>query len=627
MVQLFLSENKKKIGVKISGHKFGELKNSLRENGFVFSKEGLPGSFCDSLWIHTIDASVDDSLKDLARIEPVNIPEEIENRIHPKPETEYFRGVYHPEFLAVPSLADYQTRAIKQGIKQSRCMFAHKQGLGKTFIAFGVLNHLWRNKLVDKCLILCRPEGVYNLRRELLRFQTFGLKEEEIYIADAKKRDPFRDSIKVVICTYRTFLMLCDDSYKASHSHKGITRIETSDGKSFDRKDYVKRWQNPPIDLSKWGTGRVLFCDESHSLKNRQARWTYAVDLESDYFRFRYLMTGTPYPKNIEDLWEQFHIMDPNIIAKDYYSFLSDIAVLGTKFSAYGIRYYKDSCIERFLDTVKPWIIREFATDNLNLPEQIEERVFVPLSDKQRAIYREFVSYRMTSIKERGVDSKHFMREVYNDFPRIQQAVTDPCMLAGKIDYDRNPELYKKVKSYKFEDSPRVDICDSLVEKHLEENDKIIIWSGHPQVIEELGIHYKKYKPYLIHGQMSVPAGMSKDAYIDLIIEDFKKDPKRNLLIASYLMIATSKNITEARIMLYYDRPWNFSILDQSKERNHRPGSSHENIIVYYLIGDKTLEERQDKVLAQRKNLDEEVLNYDSLDKDTWRKIFEGGDI
>lgn len=625
MVQLVLSENKKKLGVIIGGKNFSELKNSLKENGFIFRKEGFSGK--ENLWVHTIDASLDESLRELFSISSFTIPEEIKSLINPEPETEYFRMIIQPEMLAVPPIGDYQTRAIKQGIHQSRCMFAHKQGLGKTYIAFSVLNHLWHYGKVDKCLILCRPEGVYNLKREILRFQTFGLSEEEIYIADSKNRTPFTDSSKVVICTYRTFLMLCDDAYKATHPSKGTKEIVRSDGYVVRQKEYTKKWLNPPIDFSSWGTGRVLFCDESHSLKNRQARWTRAVDLESEYFRFRYLMTGTPYPKNIEDLWEQFHIMDPNIIKKDYYSFLGDIAVLGTKFSQYAVRFYKEAQIEKFLDRVKPWIIREFATDNLNLPEQIEERIYVHLSDKQRAIYQEFVTYRMQVIKERGVDSKHFMKEVYNDFPRIQMAVTDPCLLKSRIEENTSPSLYKKLKGYKFEDSERVSVCDSLIEKHMEEGDKIILWSGHPDVMNSLAEHYKKYKPFVIHGQIEVPSGMSKDAYVDSILEEFKKDPERNLLIASYYMIATSKNITEAKVMIYYDRAWDWSVLDQSKERNHRPGSKFDNIIIYYLIGEKTIEERQDRVLTKRTFLDEEVLKYDSLPKEEWRKIFEGGDI
>ena len=608
MVQLCVSKDRKKLGVQIGGPKFFELMNCLKENSFFFKKEGFSGK--DNLWVHTIDQDTEEVLDSLFRISPFVIPEEVKKLINPEPETEYFRMSLTDEALSVPPIGEYQTRAIKQGIHQSRCFFAHKQGLGKTYIAFSVLNHLWYYGKVDRCLILCRPEGVYNLKRELLRFNTFNLAEEDIYIADAKNRTPFEKDAKIVICTYRTFLMLCDDAYKSTHADKT-----------------VKKWLKPPIDLSTWGTGRVLFCDESHSLKNRQARWTRAVDLESEFFRFRYMMTGTPYPKNIEDLWEQFHIMDPNIIAKDYYSFLGVIAVLGTKFSQYAIRFYKEAQIEKFLDKVKPWIIREFATDNLNLPEQVEERVYVQMSEKQRAIYQEFVSYRLTQIKERGVDSKHFMREVYNDFPRMQMAVTDPCMLKSRVSKELNPALYKKVQNYKFEDSERVAICDSLIEKHMEQRDKIILWSGHPEVMDNLEKHYSNYKPFKIHGQMEVPSGMSKDAYVDSILEEFKKDPERNLLIASYYMIATSKNITEAKIMIYYDRPWNWSVVDQSRERNHRPGSKFDNIIIYYLIAERTIEEKQDRVLTQRNTLDSELLNYDSLDKETWRRIFEGGEL
>lgn len=609
MVIVFLCPDKKQVGVKISGNKFGELKNFLKENNFFFKKIGLKDSTYDSYWVHTLATSLKDIFDDLAKIEPFVIPQEILDVIDPQPETERFRAKFDPSLLTSPPLAEYQTRAITQGIQQSRCLFAHKQGLGKTFIAFGVLNHLWNYGLVDKALILCRPEGVYNLRRELLRFNTFGLTPEDIYIADASNRYPFVESSKVVICTYRTFLMLCDDAYKKANP-----------------KSSAKKWRNAPLDLSHWGKGRALFCDESHSLKNKGARWTYATYKESAYFRFRYLMSGTPYPKGIEDLWSQFHIMDENIIGKDYYEFLSDIAVVGTKFSPYAIRFYKENNIQQFLDKTKPWIIREFATDNLDLPEQIEKRVYVNLSPKQRAIYQEFVSYRLETIKERGVDSGRFMREVYNDFPRIQMAVTDPCMLIGRVDPDKNPALFQKISKYKFEDSPRVTICDSIIEDHIEKGEKIILWSGHPQVMNHLAEHYKKYKPYLIHGEVEVPRGMSKDAYVDSVLEDFKSSPDRNLLIASYYMIATSKNIVEAKVSIYYDRSWSFVDYDQSKERNHRPGSKNDQIIIYLLLAENTIEVRQDRVLSQRKSLDEEVLNYDSLDKDTWKSIFEGGD-
>ena len=609
MVKLVLSHDYKKIGVFIGGENFNSLLHFLKEYSFKFEKD--PKGFGDrkNLWIRPVSSDLKDIIDDLQKVEPFYITEEVKNHLVPVPETEYLRMNYNPSFLTTPPLGEYQERTIRQGIRQTRCYLAHKQGLGKTYMAFGILNHLVHSGSADRCLILCRPEGVYNLKRELLRFQTFGIAESDIYIADAKHRKPLENDPKVIICTYRTFLMLCDDAYK-----------------SVNNGELKKKYQKPPIDFSSWGKGRVLFLDEAHSLKNRQARWSRAVKLESGYFRFRYLMSGTPYPRGIEDLWEQFNIMDENVIGLDYFDFLEKIAVLGTRFSAYQIARYKEDEIQKLLERIKPWMIREFATDNLTLPEQIEEFVYVEMSDKQKKIYQQYVSQRLKIVMQ-DKKPQYVMREVYRDFPHIQQAVIDPCMLKGKIDRFENPKLYDLVEKWKFEDSTRVEVCDSLVENELEKEHKVIIWSGHPVTIMNLAEHYKKEKAIAIYGEMEVPSGISKDAYIDELIEEFKKDSEKNILIASYFMISTSKNITEANTMIYFDNPWDFSCKDQSKERNHRPTSTYDSIMIYDLVAQKTIEERQMRVLTQRRKLDEELLKYDSLSKEQWREIFEGEEI
>lgn len=608
MIRLFLSEDKKSIGLRIGGDNFHNLIHFLKEYNFKFTKEATKFN-TDNLWVFPVSHELEDILDELQKIEPFYIPESIKEYLHPVPETEYIRMKYDPSLLVTPPLGEYQERTIRQGIMQTRCYLAHKQGLGKTYMAFGILNHLMHKGTVDRVLILCRPEGVYNLKRELLRFQTVGISEEDIYIADAKHRKPLESDPKVVICTYRTFLMLCDDAYKLNN--KG---------------DLKKKYVKPPIDFSGWGTGRVLFCDEAHSLKNRQARWSRAVKLESSFFRFRYLMSGTPYPRGVEDLWEQFSIMDENVIGMDYYAFLNKIAVLGTRFSAYQIARYKEDEIAKFMELIKPWLIREFATDNLKLPEQIEEKVYVEMSDKQKKIYQQYVSERMNIIMQNS-KPQYIMKEVYRDFPHIQQAVIDPCMLKGKIDRSMNPRLYDIVEKWKFEDSTRVEVCDSLVENEIDKGHKIIIWSGHPVTIQNLAEHYKKEGAIAIYGDMEVPSGKSKDAYIDELIEQFKTDKEKNILVASYYMISTSKNITEANTMIYFDNPWDFSARDQSKERNHRPTSSFDSIMIYDLVAQNTIEERQMRVLTQRRKLDEELLKYDSLSKEQWKEIFEGGEI
>ena len=618
MNKCWLSKDKNYFVIKISGSTFDALREILRSNKFwyVFTPdENINNGQCESnVWYKHIDY-ISDFLFDVQSVEPLSMTEELRQRIDPDPETEYLRVGYDPSLLTTPPLAPYQERTIRQAIKQTRCYLAHKQGLGKTYMAFGILNHLWHNDLVDRCLIVCRPEGVHNLKRELLRFNTFGLKEEDIYIVNVKNRDPFNSGAKVVITNYRSFLMVCSDMYKAEHKGK----------KSMNSKT---RLVKPPIDLSNWGEkGRVLFLDEAHSAKNRQAGQTKCLIKEAEFFRFRYLMSGTPYPNGVMDLWSQFKILDPNIIHMDYNEWLSKVAYIGTRFSEYQFREYKPGPVKSFLKKVEPWIIREFADDNLDLPDQIIKKVYFELSPKQRKIYQKFVVYVMNQVMENNT-MKTVMREVYKQFAKVQQACIDPCMMKGKFSEYTDPELVKLVEDWKFEDNPRVEMCDSILEDIFDRNpgSKVIIWSGHPSTIQRLGEHYAKYKPVLVHGEIKSNS-QSRDEQISDIVDEFKNNKEHKILIASYYMIATSQNIVESNAMIFFDRSWDFVIYDQSRERNHRPTSIFDSVEVYNLIGEHTIEEKQDRVLEKRDNIDKELLNFDSLSKEQWKNLFEGGEI
>ena len=171
-------------------------------------------------------------------------------------------------------------------------------------------------------------------------------------------------------------------------------------------------------------------------------------------------------------------------------------------------------------------------------------------------------------------------------------------------------------------------MCDSILEDIFDRNpdSKVIVWSGHPSTIQRLGEHYAKYEPVLIHGEIK-SNNKPRDEQISDLVEEFKNNKKHKLLIASYYMIATSQNITQANAMLYFDRAWDFVVYDQSRERNHRPTSTFESIEVYNRIGEHTIEEKQDRVLERRDRTDKDLLKFDSLDKDQWRALFEGEDI
>jgi SNF2 family DNA or RNA helicase len=218
-------------------------------------------------------------------------------------------------------------------------------------------------------------------------------------------------------------------------------------------------------------------------------------------------------------------------------------------------------------------------------------------------------------------------REMYLNFPRISLCLDNPCILKGKIDPQKEPEFYSMVEKWKFEDHSKLEVVTSLLEKFIDtEGKKTILWSGHPMSIKQLGEYYKKYNPILIHGEIEIPKGVTRDEYRDGLIEKFKKQKKHKLLIASYRMIARAVNIVEAPRAICFDRPWDFEIWDQMSKRNHRIGTT-ERVLMRPIVFENTIEERQDRVLENRERLDKDLFKYDSLSKDQWESIFEGKEL
>lgn len=603
MIRLYLSRDKQKIAVKMSGANFMQIKDVLKEHYFKFETEF---EYNDMIWVKKA-TECEACLEALLKIEPFDISEEIYECMVITPETEKFRIAYNPKIVGGEPIGNYQIEGIKQGVKQSRLYLAHKMGLGKTFILTGIINHLWYEKLVDRILIVAPTESVYNFRRELIRFNTFGLKEEDIYIANSKNRNPFQDSVKVALMTYRTFLMLSDDAYF----------------KVFKKKS--KKYKTACLPLDTWGTKRAIVLDEAHLIKNRGSRWTKALHMHKSFFRFRYLLSGTPYPKGIEDLYSQLKFLDDNIVSTDYYSWLNRVAKLGTRWSEYAIAGYKHDEIKKFLEEVSPWIVREFTEDNIELPDLDIRNVYTEISVKQKKLYRHYIKMTMEANKTKN--GRLNVREMYMNFPRIMLALDNPCILKGKIDPQKEPEFYSMVDKWKFEDHSKLEVTTALLERFItDEGKKTILWSGHPMSIKQLGEYYKKYNPIIIHGEMEIPKDMSKEEYRDTLLEKFKKDKKHKLLIASYFMVARAVNIVEAPRAICFDRPWNFEIWDQMAKRNHRYGTTEE-VLMRPIIMEHTLEEKLDKVLKQRQSLDKDLLKYDSLGKDQWESIFEGREL
>ena len=400
--------------------------------------------------------------------------------------------------------------------------------------------------------------------------------------------------------------MLSDDYYKLNNP----------------KKKGVKKYRNSTIPFDEWGVNRCIILDESHKFKNPKARITHVLNLHKKFFKFRYLATGTPAPNEIKDYYAQLKFMDEGIIQEDYFDWIRKMANIGNRFSKVAINYYYPEKVEEFINSIQSWIIRRKSNDCLELPDLIINKVYTELNKKQTAIYQDLTVY---TLKKMGMNTKYNLKHIINKFPYFSLAIDNPELIKNdELIMDIN--LKKKLTSWNFLDHSKLSVCDSLVYKYMDENKKIIIWTGHPMTAESLAEHYSKHLPVIIHGQIEIPSKFTQSDYRDKLIEKFKQDKSKKLMIASYLVMGLAINLTEITRNIYFDR--NYSLTDwlQSIKRSHRYGQK-EKVIVDILICENTLDEHLDRLLTKKENVNKFLLGRVHLSIQDIRSLLMGKEI
>jgi len=129
---------------------------------------------------------------------------------------------------------------------------------------------------------------------------------------------------------------------------------------------------------------------------------------------------------------------------------------------------------------------------------------------------------------------------------------------------------------------------------------KALIFS---QWVETLGVLKKRlhrFHPLEFHG--GVPSHKRDD-----VLNEFRDDPKRRVLLMSYGAGSVGLNLQFASYVFLFDRWWNPAVEDQAINRAHRIGASGPVTITRFLTL-RTIEERIDQVLRDKRELFEQIF-------------------
>lgn len=131
----------------------------------------------------------------------------------------------------------------------------------------------------------------------------------------------------------------------------------------------------------------VLNIDESTKFKNWSAKRTKMLKKMLKYFKRRHIMTGSPAPKNLIDLFPQMFMID---MGKTFGSSITRFRDAYFTYDKYKFSYnLNDGCDTIIHNKAAPLVLQMSAEDYLSLPELLYNKIYVEMEGKTRQIYND----------------------------------------------------------------------------------------------------------------------------------------------------------------------------------------------------------------------------------------------
>jgi SNF2 family DNA or RNA helicase len=192
----------------------------------------------------------------------------------------------------------------------------------------------------------------------------------------------------------------------------------------------------------------TLVVDESTAYKNNTSQRSKAIREIAPLFKYRCIMTGTPNPKSVTDLWNQVYIVDlGQRLGKNFYSF--QYQVQRPVFVTPTIKQWvdKDNAEDVVTSMLSDITYRVKLEDCIDMPENIVTDVMVNVDKKVRQQYEDLLNDSIIDLESGTIDA-------VNAGARFRKLLQ---LLTGQI-YDRQGKAH-------FVHSGRYDLVVDLIKE------------------------------------------------------------------------------------------------------------------------------------------------------------------
>lgn len=425
----------------------------------------------------------------------------------------------------------YQEYGIKRILDTPHIGLFLDMGLGKTVSALTAVDKLINDRFEVQRVLVIAPLRVAKLTwaAEVDKWDHLSLKVTKVLGSESKRLRALAENADIYVINRENVPWLVD-------LYKG------------------KRW---PFDM--------VIIDESSSFKNPRSLRFRALRKVLPQIKRMVLLTGTPSPRSLMDLWPQLYLLDRG-------------ERLGRTITAYRSEYFRPGKSNGF--TIYEWLpnkdaqekiykaigdicVSMSAADWLDIPDKVDNIIEVELPPKARKAYDTLKRDYVITIQQ-------------DDITAVNAAV-----LTGKLLQVANGALYHDDKTYTEIHKAKIDALKELAESA---TTPVIVFYWLKSDLERLKKEFPKART----------------------LEDEKdltdwNNGKIDMLLLHPSSAGHGLNLQAGgHTIIWFGLTWSLELYQQANARLHRQGQ-RSSVIVHHILAKDTMDERVLKALQEKR--------------------------
>jgi len=311
----------------------------------------------------------------------------------------------------------------------------------------------------------------------------------------------------------------------------------------------------------------LAIVDEAHYISNTTAQRTKLINDILKNIPKVWLLTGTPMTSRPINFYNLLRIVNSNVTL-NWQSYVKRYCG-GYQFTVNKKKIWNTNGatnLDELRMRTKNLVLRRMKTDILDLPDKIITPVFL---DLRSTFYDE--------------ELEEFMRITSENKHKESLSVT----------------INRLMKVRQIIAQEKVNYTSELIDKCLEQDKKVIVFTNFTSTLDMLHEKYKK-NSVVLDGRMSKEKRQQS-------VDRFQNESKVKIFISNIIAGGVGITLTEAEVVIMNDLSFVPAHHSQAEDRAFRYGQK-KNVLVYYPIFENTIERIVYNMLQKKKNIIDQVM-------------------